>query len=186
VAAGLGFVLLGERPGRSALIASCVALGGVLLMIGSGEEGTLLGDVLAFAMTVMVALWTVLVRRYPDKPALSCTVVSCLMSAAVALPFASPFAVSVHDLTVVLAFGVFAFSLGFLLLTVGSRHLPPVESALIGALDTPLAPLWVWLFVGDVPARTTLIGGAIVLAAVCMHILSARLSAPPVAVAADP
>ncbi len=81
LAAGLGFLLLGERPGRVALIASGVAMAGVLLMIGSGEEGTLLGDMLAFAMTAMVALWTVLVRRHPDKPALPCTVVSCFLSA---------------------------------------------------------------------------------------------------------
>ncbi|UJW74517.1 DMT family transporter [Rhizobium sp. SL42] len=185
VAAGLAFMVLGERPSRSALVASVVALIGVLVMIGSGEEGTLAGDALAFAMTFMVALWTVLVRRYPDKPALPCTVVSCLMSAAIALPLASPLAVSSHDLLVVLVFGVLAFSLGFLLLTIGSRYLPPVESALIGALDAPLAPLWVWLFIGDTPANTTLLGGTIVLAAVCVHILAARWVAAGSVVPAD-
>ncbi|WP_159950758.1 DMT family transporter [Rhizobium sp. 18065] len=185
VSAGLAFVILGERPSRSALVASGVALAGVVLMIGSGEEGALEGDALAFAMTFMVALWTVLVRRHPDKPALPSTIVSCLMSAAVALPLASPLAVSSHDLLVVLVFGVFAFSLGFLLLTIGSRYLPPVESALIGALDAPLAPFWVWLFVGDTLADTTLVGGAIVLAAVCIHILSARWTAAGSVVTAD-
>ncbi len=182
LAAGLGFLLLGERPGRVALIASGVAMAGVVLMIGSGEEGTLLGDMLAFAMTAMVALWTVLVRRHPDKPALPCTVVSCLLSAAVALPFATPSLASPHDLMVVLGFGVLAFSLGFLLLTVGARDVPPVEAALIGALDAPLAPFWVWLFLGDVPAATTLIGGVVVLAAVIGHVLLARNAAAVVAV----
>lgn len=185
VSAGLAFLILGERPSRSALVASGVALAGVLVMIGSGVEGALVGDALAFAMTFMVALWTVLVRRHPDKPALPCTVVSCLMSAGVALPLASPLAASSHDLLVVLVFGVFAFSLGFLLLTIGARHLPPVESALIGALDAPLAPFWVWLFVGDAPSHTTLLGGVIVLAAVCIHILSARWTAAGSVVPAD-
>lgn len=182
LAAGLGFLLLGERPGRVALIASGAAMAGVALMIGSGEEGTLLGDLLAFAMTGMVALWTVLVRRYPDKPALPCTVVSCFMSAALALPFATPLAASSHDLLVVLGFGVLAFSLGFLLLTVGARDVPPVESALIGALDAPLAPFWVWLVVGDQPAPATLVGGVIVLAAVIGHVLVSRHVPPPLAV----
>ncbi len=186
LAAGLGFLLLGERPGRVALVASGVAMAGVALMIGSGEEGQLLGDLLAFAMTAMVALWTVLVRRYPDKPALPCTVVACFMSAAVALPFAAPFAASSHDLLVVLGFGVLAFSLGFLLLTVGARDVPPVESALIGALDAPLAPFWVWLFIGDAPATTTLIGGVVVLIAVCGHVLMARRVPPPVLAAVMP
>lgn len=185
IAAGLGFLLLGERPGRVALIASGVAMAGVAVMIGSGEEGTLHGDLLAFAMTGMVALWTVLVRRHPDKPALPCTVVSCFLSAALALPFAQPFVASSHDLIVVLGFGVFAFSLGFLLLTVGARDVPPVESALIGALDAPLAPFWVWLFMGNAPATSTLVGGVVVLVAVCGHVLAAR-HAPPPALAAQP
>jgi drug/metabolite transporter (DMT)-like permease len=182
LAAGLGYLLLGERPGWVALAASGVAMAGVAVMIGSGEEGALLGDLLAFAMTAMVALWTVLVRRFPDKPALPCTVVSCFMSAALALPFATPLAASGHDLLVVLGFGVLAFSLGFLLLTVGARDVPPVESALIGALDAPLAPFWVWLFIGDAPATTTLIGGVIVLVAVCGHVLIARRVPVPLTV----
>lgn len=180
LAAGLGYLLLGERPGRVALIASGVAMAGVALMIGSGDEGALLGDLLAFAMTAMVALWTVLVRRHPDKPALPCTVVACFMSAALALPFATPFATSSHDLLVVLSFGVLVFSLGFLMLTIGARDVPPVESALIGALDAPLAPFWVWLVVGDQPAPATLLGGVVVLAAVVGHVLLARRTALPV------
>ncbi|MGL3607194.1 DMT family transporter [Rhizobium sp. G187] len=174
VAAGLGRLLLGEKPTRSALVASGVAMGGVLLMIGSGEEGSLFGDALAFAMTVMVAFWTVLLRRFPDKPALPCTVVSCLLSALIALPFASPLVASMHDLLVVLGFGVLVFSVGFLLLTIGARDVPPVEAALIGALDAPLAPLWVLIFLGDQPSGSTVIGGTIVLVAVCLHILSAH------------
>ncbi|RKE83896.1 DMT family transporter [Rhizobium sp. AG855] len=182
IAAGLGFLLLGERPGRVALVASGVAMAGVAVMIGSGEEGALLGDLLAFAMTGMVALWTVLIRRHPDKPALPCSVVSCFLSAAVALPFAAPFATSSHDLSVVLGFGVLAFSLGFLLLTLGARDVPPVESALIGALDAPLAPFWVWLVIGDQPSPTTIIGGVVVLAAVVGHVLVSRHAPPPLAV----
>jgi drug/metabolite transporter (DMT)-like permease len=45
------------------------------------------------------------------------------------------------------------------------------ESALVSALDTPLAPVWVWLAFGEVPTSTTLLGGAIVVLAVIGHIL---------------
>lgn len=173
-AAGLAFLMLGERPTPSALLASAAALGGVVLMVGQGNDGTMFGDLLAFAMTVMVALWTVLVRRHPDKPALACTAVAAIMTALIAAPFASPLAASAFDFGVVLVFGVFGFSLGFVLLLIGSRLLPPVESALIGAMDAPLAPLWVFLFVGEVPDSNTLVGGAVVFLAVCLHIVSSR------------
>ncbi|WJH40663.1 DMT family transporter [Aliirhizobium terrae] len=123
-AAGLAFLMLGERPTPSALLASAAALGGVVLMVGQGNDGTMFGDLLAFGMTVMVALWTVLVRRHPDKPALACTAVAAIMTALIAAPFASPLAASAFDFGVVLVFGVFGFSLGFVLLLIGSRLLP--------------------------------------------------------------
>ncbi|MCM2398628.1 DMT family transporter [Rhizobium sp. S95] len=171
-AAGLGFLMLGERPGRGALAASGIALTGVVLMIGQGGEGSIFGDLLAFAMTFTIALWTVLVRRYPDKPVLACSVLSTLLSAAFAAPFAAPLATSSEDLMVVLLFAIFGFSLGVVLLIVGSRLLPPVEAALIGAMDAPLAPLWVWLFVGEVPSGPTMVGGSVVLAAVGLHVVA--------------
>lgn len=177
IAAGLGYLVLRERAGRGALIASGVAMAGVAMMIGKGGEGTLFGDLLAFAMTAMVALWTVLVRRYPDKPVLACSIVGALMSAALAAPFADPLSATSNDMVVVLLFGVFGFSLGVVLLLIGSRLVPPVEAALIGAMEAPLAPLWVWMFAGEKPGVTTVVGGSVVMAAVCLHILFAHRSA---------
>jgi drug/metabolite transporter (DMT)-like permease len=174
VAAGLALLILGERPTPSALLASGVALLGVFLMVRHGGDGALIGDLFAFAMTVTVALWTVLVRRHPDKPALACTAVAAVMTALIAAPFATPLAASAFDVGATLVFGVFGFSLGIVLLLIGSRLLPPVETALIGALDAPLAPLWVFLVVGEVPHRNTLIGGSVVFLAVCLHIVSGR------------
>src|SRR4051812_34954932 len=53
VAAGLAFLVMGERPTRIAIAASFVALIGVAVMVGfSGGEGSLLGDLLALVMTL--------------------------------------------------------------------------------------------------------------------------------------
>jgi drug/metabolite transporter (DMT)-like permease len=180
MAAGLAFLILGERPAVSALVPSGVALIGIAVMMNGKGGGALAGDLLALAMTGLMALWTVLVRRHPDTPALAGTVVSAILAAAVIAPFASPSTASPHDLAVIFLFGVFGFSVGFMLLLVGSRLLSPVESVLIGSLEAPLAPLWVFLFAGEAPDLHTLAGGPIVFAAVCLHIVAGRrYSRPP-------
>ena len=46
-----------------------------------------------------------------------------------------------------------------------------METALIGALEVPITPMWVWLVYDEAPSTPTLIGGALVLAAVLGHIL---------------
>jgi hypothetical protein len=50
-----------------------------------------------------------------------------------------------------------------------ARLLPAVETALLGSVEAPLVPLWVWLAIGETPERSTFIGGAIVFAAVAVH-----------------
>ncbi|RWX78923.1 DMT family transporter [Neorhizobium lilium] len=170
VSAGLGLILLGERPGRSALLASIVALAGVVFMVGVGEAGGLLGDLFAFAMTVSVALTTVLVRRYPEQPVMPSAALAAIFSALAALPFAEPLAASGRDILIVACFGILGFALGISLLLSGARLLSPVETALIGSLDAPLAPLWVWLFLGEHVDYATMIGGGIVMGAVACHV----------------
>jgi len=46
-----------------------------------------------------------------------------------------------------------------------SRSLTAPEIALLALLEVVLGPLWTWLGAGEVPAGSTLAGGAIVLAA---------------------
>ncbi|WP_394842004.1 hypothetical protein LZC95_33625 [Pendulispora brunnea] len=46
------------------------------------------------------------------------------------------------------------------------RRLQAAQTALIGALETALAPLWVWLAFGETPQGATMLGGVLVLCAV--------------------
>jgi drug/metabolite transporter (DMT)-like permease len=48
------------------------------------------------------------------------------------------------------------------------------RGALLGVLQTPLGTLWVWLAFAEAPAAATLLGGAIVLAAVVIDVALPR------------
>jgi drug/metabolite transporter (DMT)-like permease len=67
-----------------------------------------------------------------------------------------------------------------MLLVLASRALLAPEIALLGLLEVVLGPLWVWLGAGEEPGRATLVGGAIVLAALAANELAAmRLRTAP-------
>ena len=67
------------------------------------------------------------------------------------------------------------------LVALGSRLLPAIETGLIGSLDVPLSPIWVWLAFGEMPITATIMGGLIVVGAVFTHILvSAQIPAATV------
>ncbi len=172
IAAALGFLFLREKPGAGALIASVAALIGVGLMVGTGEGGGLVGDALALLMTLCIVVNTLLARRYPEMPMLAIAALSALLGSLVAAPFATPLSWPAQEIWIVALFGIFGFAAGLALMLLGARLLPPVETSLIGALDAPLAPFWVWLVFGEVLDRTTLIGGGLVMAAVCLHVVA--------------
>src|ERR1700682_3553919 len=53
-----------------------------------------------------------------------------------------------------------------------SRVLLAREMALLGLLEVVRGPLWAWLGAGEVPAQATVVGGAIVLAALTINELA--------------
>lgn len=170
VAAALAWIFLRERLSRGALLASLGALAGVMVMMGAGREGTLIGDVLAFGMTVSLAALMLISRQMPKLPIMAASALSALLSGLAAVPFADGLAVGSSELGLLIAFGLVNSALGLALFSLGARYLPPVETALITALDAPLAPVWVWLLFAETPTPATMWGGGIVFCAVAWHL----------------
>jgi drug/metabolite transporter (DMT)-like permease len=175
IAAALAWLVMRERPGLSAVIAGLGALAGVAVMVGFSSEGSLTGDLLAFAMTVAMAAMMVLARHYRGIGVMQAACLASLLSSIVAIPFAGHLWVGGQDLFYLALFGIVNSAIGIVLFTLGSRLLPAIETGLIGSLDAPLAPIWVWLAFAETPTAATVIGGLIVFAAVFAHVVvSAR------------
>ncbi|AVA22642.1 DMT family transporter [Rhizobium sp. LEGMi198b] len=173
VTAGVAYVFIKERPSMATLVASAVALLGVIVML-SGEavgSGGWLGKVLAGVMTFTVAGLAVVMRQHRDVPMLPAMALSAWLCSFITFWFASPTMVSGHDLGLIIAFGIVQNAMGLSLYTFGSRLIPAADASLLTSLEVPLTPLWVWMFLAERPSQATLIGGPIVLAALFGHIL---------------
>jgi drug/metabolite transporter (DMT)-like permease len=184
-AAGLGWIVMRERPQASAVLASLIAFAGMVVMVGLSTEGSLFGDGLAFLMMLGVAVMTVIARKYPKLPIIHAACLSGLLSGAIG----ALMTVSLRDGTLgplvqmsgsqfgfLALFGLANSALGLVLFTMGARRLPAIETGLIVALDAPLAPLWVWLAFQEVPSFATFIGGGMVFGAVGLHVIYASRS----------
>ena len=173
ITAGIAYFAIGEKPSRSTLIASAVALVGVIVMIaGAGFGGSMLGKGLAVLMTLCMASFSVLLRQnrnVPMLPAMAGSAFLCSMFSFFVMKSAN---VSGHDLLLISGFGIFQNGAGLIFYTLGSRKIPAAEATLLAALEVPFTPFWVWLLMGEMPGFYTLIGGAIVLAALSSHIMN--------------
>lgn len=178
LAAFLGWLFLDEIPSRHALAASVVAIGGVGLMVGFGSDGGWFGDLLAFGMTSCMALSIIIMRKNPTMSATPAACVGAVISIFVCWPLGTPLEVTGLQISQMALFGMVNSAVGLAFFAWGSRKIPAIETALIGALDTPLAPLWVWIAFNERPAANTVIGGSIVFAAVIGHIVASQKSQP--------
>jgi drug/metabolite transporter (DMT)-like permease len=174
LAAAIGWLLFRERTSSLTLLAAAAAFGGVLIMVwGSLGTPNIVGDGLGILMAIGMATLMVLIRRYPKEPMVLAACVSGAITGLLATLFTDPMAASSRDLLILAGFGL-AFAAAHIMLTEGARLIPPARTGVVGTLETPLAPVWAWAILSEVPPLTTWIGGGIVLAAVVWNLLRER------------
>ena len=176
LAAVLARFTLGEPITRRTAWAMALALAGITLMLGAPGEGSLAGDALAFLAALSFAAMVVITRWRHDVSMAPATCLSQVILVLAFLPFASPDTIAIDDTAWLATLGIGQIGLGFALLTVGARLIPAAQVGLITLLEVVLGPLWVWLALDERPSTATLIGGAIVIAAI---VIQTRGAPPP-------
>jgi drug/metabolite transporter (DMT)-like permease len=169
MAAVLARIVLGEPITRRTAWALALALGGITLMLGAPGEGGLEGDALALLAALAFAVMIVITRARHDVSMAPATCLSQVILVVAFLPFAAPGEISGGDVGWLAALGIGQIGLGFALLTVGARLIPAAQVGLITLLEVVLGPLWVWLALDERPSTLTLVGGAIVIAAIVIQ-----------------
>jgi len=170
--AALAWIWLRERPRWQTLVAMAVAFCGIVIIVGgAGGRSDVIGIALACFMMAVIAAMTVVVRRHKGTPMVAAAALSNFLGSIVSVPFADGIAaVTSAQLLTLAMFGVFQVGLGLSLFMLGSRFLPSGQAALIGTIETPLMPFWIWLAFQEIPTARALTGGAIVMAAVVADI----------------
>ena len=168
LAAVLG-TLVGEPVARRTWIAMAVAIAGVGLMVGGPHHPSLAGLSLSLLMSVTFAATIVITRHRREVSMAPATCLSQLLVLLAAAPFAQPGDIGAQDLALLAGLGIAQIGLGLIFLTIGARLIPAAEVALITLLEIVLGPIWVWIALSEQPAAATLVGGAIVLAAVVIE-----------------
>ncbi len=178
IAALFAWLALRETLPSATWAAMLVALAGIGLMFGDGlARGTLLGNALAVGCSLCYAAALVAMRKGRAVDMIPAVCLAGVLATLVAWLAAPDLGVSGRDLGLSATLGVVQLGFQYILVTAAIRHVPAAEVALIGRASLVLAPIWVWLGVGEVPSNLTLAGGAVVFAAITSHgVLAIRRS----------
>lgn len=173
----LVWLMFGERPGQSTVLAAVVMLLGALSM--SGMLWTLLpmntGDAWCLVSAVFYSLWMILLARHIQRyglPVLT-TLVQSLSAACVAMPFSILIEPEVQRnvigaLPELIYLGVFATAVAFGLASMAQRHLSASTSAILMAAESLFGAAGAILVLDERPDLGVILGAILMMIAILL------------------
>ena len=166
----VAWLVLGERMSLTGVITMLVALGGVGLMFADGLiAGRWFGNVMALGVVASFVTYLLILRGSRDIDMLPALCLGGVVMTLTGFLGAGSYSLSTNDLLISLVMGCVQFCVGFMCFTIATRYILAAEVALFALTESILAPIWVWIGVGETPSDLTLFGSAIVLISVAVY-----------------
>jgi drug/metabolite transporter, DME family len=159
------------------LITVLVCIGGMaLFFVGQLRPQDVTGNLMALASGFFFALYFLLLRhpRAREVNRASSVIYGNLLVVLICAPWgwAAFSKVGSHDLLSVMYLGVIQLGVSYVLFTLGmARGVRSLDAGIICYIEPVLNPVWVFLVLAERPSRWALIGGAIIITAVIIHML---------------
>ena len=164
-----GYLFLKEKISLRGCAAIILALAGMIIMVGNSiNQGTLLGNIISFAIPINFTILVMIIRKFPELDMVPAIFYSGIFSGIYGLFLSSGITFSINDIIMGFLLGVPQLAFGFICVTIGTKTTQAVTVGLLMLLETIFAPIWVWIFLNEVPPSSVLIGGLIIISAVVL------------------
>ena len=164
-----GYLFLKEKISLKGFIAIFLALIGMIIMVGNSiNQGTLIGNVISFAIPINFTILVMIIRKFPELDMIPAIFYSGIFSGIYGLFLSSSLTFSMNDIIMGFLLGVPQLAFGFICVTIGTKTTQAVTVGLLMLLETIFAPIWVWIFLNEIPPSSVLIGGLIIISAVVL------------------
>lgn len=163
--------LLHKRLEKREIIAVALTMCGIVLFFFDQlSPGNVLGNILGILAGVFLAIMFVSMGEGGDDDSIrmSGILMAHLIAAVIGMPVGTVLTESVTGMEIlyVVILGVFQLGIPYVLYAIASRDCPPLACSLIGMLEPLLNPVWVAIFVHEMPGTFAFIGGAVIIATV--------------------
>ena len=179
LAALLGRLFLGEEVRARVWISIVLAILGIGIMVGGRLQiGDTVGVAVAILGIVFFGVYAVSLRvgkNVDMTPAVFYGgAIGTAFSFSVSIGTGVGLAIPWIEAMWCTLLGVVQLGLGSVLFALAAQGVPAVQLTLFALGEPLLAPVWVWLMLGDVPTMTTLLGGAVLFAALALQVSASR------------
>ncbi|MBQ3321743.1 MAG: EamA family transporter [Firmicutes bacterium] len=168
-----------QKMQKQDVLVVCITMGGmVLFFLDQLSPGNMLGNVFGILAGIFLAQMFVMVGRGGDDDAtrMSGIMIAHVLTLLIGLPIGIPQTTEIAaiEIVYVIILGVFQLGIPYVLYGIASRDCPPLACSLIGMLEPLLNPVWVAIFIGEVPGPFALVGAVIIIATVSWWCIRSR------------
>ena len=167
-----GYFYLKEKVSLISFFSILLAMLGITIMIGDSlSSGSLLGNIIALAIPINFLLLVMIIRKNKKLDMVPAIFYSGIFSIIYGLILSESFVFTSHDILMGFFLGVPQLAFGFICITIGSRTTPSTTIGLLMLTETLFAPIWVLIFLNEIPPLSVIIGGIIIVIAIILKSL---------------
>jgi len=168
----LGAWMLGERTRRGDWLCVALCIAGLAMLCRDGfAANNLPGIAAGLTSGFCMALMVIFLRREKDGSPVAALLLGNIATAVVGLPFGIGKMPGTAEWGILAVLGILQLGVPYILYGLAIRHVSAIEGILIPLLEPVLNPLWVFLFLREVPGLWSMAGALLVLAAMLFRSL---------------
>lgn len=159
----IGYLVYKEKVNKNIFYASFFMFIGLFIIFNDKLEiGSVEGNIFALLCTLLFSVSFVLLSKYKDMNRVVLTAFSGAILSIIAYFFCDELAIDFKTLMIVMIMGLIISPISRVLLGTGAKYINASEVSLLMLIETIMAPIWVWIFLNEVPSSYTFIGGSII------------------------
>ena len=164
-----GFFYLKEKVSLISFFSIVLAMSGIGVMIGDSiSSGTLFGNLVALIIPISFSTLIMIIRKNPNLDMVPAIWYASIFSIIYGAIMSQSFHFSNNDILMGFFLGVPQLAFGFICITIGSRTTRSVTIGLLMLTETTFGPLWVWIFLNEIPPLSVFIGGLVIILALIL------------------
>jgi drug/metabolite transporter (DMT)-like permease len=167
----LAWLLIGEKPSKKQCAALVLVCLGLTVFFANGlGSASFIGDGTALAAGMCFGASMVFLRMNREGSPALCLFLSHCIPVALSIPFiaANPPVFTAASVAAILFLGIFQVGIASLLYAYSIKRIHTLDAVFIDQLEPVLNPVWVFVATSEIPAHLSIVGGAIIVAAVLL------------------
>lgn len=158
------YIIYKVKPQKNIYFASAfIFLGLYVIFSDQLGFGNIEGNIYALICANLFSLSFVFLSHHTNIDRVILICLSGLFLTILTFFFNESLVIDMKNLLYILAMGIFITPISRVLLSSGTKYISASEVSLLMIIETVMAPIWVWLFLNEIPSSYTFIGGGIIL-----------------------